>query len=225
MEKSLVRNQRWRMQCVTCGRRELWNALRYRNGRGRTHCATCAGVRAAANRPPVPEGRTLEPREIRRLVLAEAPAAYPEGVERPRTRGDCASVPRPCPWVSCRHSTYLHVTDAGSITFAHPGVEPEDVDPEKSCVLDITERGEQKLEEMAEVLGVSRERIRQIEFRAERKLKHASVVTRGVERALREHVGEGREIHRGIVPDADDDEESSGVRLTTEPLTGRRRPA
>ncbi len=36
-------------------------------------------------------------------------------IVRPKTRGECASGPRPCPWVSCRHHLYLDVDKNGSV--------------------------------------------------------------------------------------------------------------
>ncbi len=41
----------------------------------------------------------------------------------------------------------------------------------ESCALDLAERGGMTLQEVAEVLGVTRERIRQLESKALRKLK------------------------------------------------------
>ncbi len=43
--------------------------------------------------------------------------------------------------------------------------------PLASCVLDVADRGGATLEEVADIIGVSRERIRQIEFKIRRKLK------------------------------------------------------
>jgi hypothetical protein len=99
---------------------------------------------------------------------------YPEkehdDVARPRTRGDCADGVRPCPFVSCRHHLYLHLSRAGNIKRNFP----DDVEPyqlTESCVLDVAERGEHTLESIAEHLNLTRERVRQIEVRALTKLR------------------------------------------------------
>ena len=72
----------------------------------------------------------------------------------PRVRGDClpggANSARPCPFNTCPH----HMAS-----------------PLASCVLDVADRGGATLEEVADIIGVSRERIRQIEFKIRRKLK------------------------------------------------------
>ena len=89
---------------------------------------------------------------------------------RPRTRGDCDRVPRPCPYVACRHHLYLDVHSPRRIRPMFPGLEPEEL-PE-SCSLDLAERGGMTLGEVGELLGgVSRERIRQIQTVACRKLR------------------------------------------------------
>jgi hypothetical protein len=62
---------------------------------------------------------------------------------RPRTRGDCASVPRPCPYESCRY---------------HLGTKT----PE-SCCLDVADRGEHDLKEVGELMRLTYQRIQQIE--------------------------------------------------------------
>jgi DNA-directed RNA polymerase sigma subunit (sigma70/sigma32) len=49
-----------------------------------------------------------------------------------------------------------------------PGTEPGDM--VESCALDVADRGEHTLNEVGEMLGVSRERVRQIEEQALRKL-------------------------------------------------------
>lgn len=99
----------------------------------------------------------------------------PEPVEaypRPRTRADCIDGPRPCPYVGCRHNTYLHVTEEGTIRFSYPaGMGPEDVPPQQSCALDLAERGGMTPEEVGKALGITRKRVRQVEFRIFRKLE------------------------------------------------------
>lgn len=72
----------------------------------------------------------------------------------PRVRGDClpggSNEVRPCPWNTCRY----HVEH-----------------PEVSCALDVADRGGATLEEVGEYIGVTRERIRQIEAGLMLKLK------------------------------------------------------
>lgn len=86
---------------------------------------------------------------------------------RPRTRADCVNVPRPCPFVACRHHLAVDVD-------AHTGALYVRGDPSTmtdTCALDVADRGGATLDEVAESLGVSRERVRQIEFAAEEKLR------------------------------------------------------
>lgn len=80
---------------------------------------------------------------------------------RPKTRGDCANLPRPCPFVSCRHHLYLDVDDDGSVRFTFPSREPWEL--EETCALDVADNGETTLERVGELMNVTSERIRQIE--------------------------------------------------------------
>lgn len=89
---------------------------------------------------------------------------------RPATRGECMDGPRPCPWVSCRHHLYLNISPAtGGIQYAQPGRRPEEL--ERSCALDVADQGGATLEEVSAVMGVTRERVRQLEARALRRLR------------------------------------------------------
>jgi hypothetical protein len=84
---------------------------------------------------------------------------------RPRCRADCENLPRPCPFLSCRHHLFLDVNqDTGSIKFNFPGIEPWEM--AESCALDVADRGGVTLEEVGSILNVTRERIRQMETRA-----------------------------------------------------------
>lgn len=103
--------------------------------------------------------------EVLRLQLLDDLA--PEQLElmqrvRPRTRGDCANGPRPCPWVGCRQHLFLEVSVHGSIQLLHPGLEPGDL--KDTCALDVAERKGVACEEAAAALGLTRERARQIEM-------------------------------------------------------------
>lgn len=94
----------------------------------------------------------------------------PVDVARPRTRGDCAGGERPCPFVGCSQHLYLDVQpDTGSITLNHPGLEPWEL--AETCALDVADRGGCTLEEVGDIAGVTRERIRQLEARALRRIR------------------------------------------------------
>lgn len=93
---------------------------------------------------------------------------------RPLTRGDCADAPRPCPWVGCSHNLFLDVTDAESIKFNFPDLEPDEVPPEKSCALDVADQGGATLEDVACTMNVTRERVRQVEEKAIQLLRQRS---------------------------------------------------
>lgn len=99
---------------------------------------------------------------------------------RPKTREDCAKVPRPCPYVGCVFNLYLqgHGPD---IKVTCPHRNPWDVPPEESCELDIADRGGMTLEGVAHVLNCTRERIRQVEFAALAKVRK-ELNRRGVEK-------------------------------------------
>lgn len=71
----------------------------------------------------------------------------------PKTRGECleggSNAARPCPWSRCRYQ----LNESGT------------------CTLDLADQGGLTLEEVGTLLGVTRERIRQIEHLALRKLR------------------------------------------------------
>lgn len=92
-------------------------------------------------------------------------AATPRSIYwRPITRGDCADVPRPCPFVACSQHLYLDVLENGSLKLNFPDIEPDAMG--ESCALDVADRGGSALEEVGEYANLTRERVRQIETRA-----------------------------------------------------------
>lgn len=94
---------------------------------------------------------------------------YPE-VNRPDTRGECKGMPRPCPFVSCKHHLYLDVNpETGSIKINFPDKEVEEL--EETCALDVADKGGAILERCGELLNLTRERVRQIETRGLLRLK------------------------------------------------------
>jgi hypothetical protein len=86
------------------------------------------------------------------------------GIQRPRTRAECINGPRPCPFVSCEHHLYLDVSSNGNLKLNFPDIEPGDL--VESCALDVAERGGATLEQVGEIMNLTRERVRQIEVRA-----------------------------------------------------------
>ncbi len=80
---------------------------------------------------------------------------------RPQTRADCASVPRPCPYVGCRYNTTLDITASGGIRWRQKDNWEESFDGRDNCALDVAARGPQNLQEIANITGVCRERVRQ----------------------------------------------------------------
>lgn len=85
--------------------------------------------------------------------------------ERPRTREECIGGERPCPFISCRHHLFLDVSDGGlAIRLAVPDRAPWEM--EESCSLDVADRGGETLEDVGRLLGVVRERARQLETHA-----------------------------------------------------------
>lgn len=107
--------------------------------------------------------RTISIRRLSKAELERGRAEFPEGdYWKPRTRAECADVPRPCPYVSCKHHLYLDVhPERGSIKLNFPHRESWEL--EESCSLDVAERGGATLEEVGGIMNLTRERVRQVE--------------------------------------------------------------
>lgn len=118
-------------------------------------------------------------RELRRRRLLgevdpeeEALLAELKG-NRPRTRADCVNSPRPCVFVSCKYNLYLDVNpETGSIKLNFPDKEIWEL--EYTCALDVAEKGGITLEEVGEIMNLTRERIRQVETRGLEKVRTAT---------------------------------------------------
>ena len=128
----------------------------------------------ASRRKSRVRARTISIKRLSKRELERGRMLYPETeYERPSTRGDCQHGPhaeRPCPFVSCKHHLYLDVNErTGSIKVNFPDLEVWDL-PE-TCALDIADRGGITLEEVGEIMNLTRERIRQLETRGLAKLK------------------------------------------------------
>ena len=93
---------------------------------------------------------------------------------RPRTRAECKDGHRPCPFVSCRYHLYLDVnpeTGSSKLNFPHLAVD----EMRETCSLDVAARGGATLEQVGELLNITRERVRQIEVRALVQLRRVGV--------------------------------------------------
>ena len=135
-----------------------------------------------APRRPRVRARTESMRRFSRRELDAGRMAAPEAElapyyeMRPKKRSDCLNgenAARPCPWLSCRFNTYLDVNEeTGSITTNFPDLDIDEI-PE-TCALDIADRGGITLEEVGEIMNLTRERIRQIETRGLNRLASLS---------------------------------------------------
>jgi len=102
--------------------------------------------------------------EVVRLKLLNASLPH---YERCETRSECEGGPRPCPLVSCKYNLYLQVNPkTGTIAMQFPHLEPEEMPPDKSCVLDVADEGPHSLDHIGTLLNMTRERVRQIEAKA-----------------------------------------------------------
>jgi Sigma-70, region 4 len=121
-----------------------------------------------------PRSRTIAMKRLTREELRLGALLNPPvDIPRPTTREECCAEARPCPWVACKHHLYLDVNpETGSIKINFPDLEPWEL--KHTCALDVAERGGITLEEVGEIMNLTRERIRQVEVRGLLKLKMAS---------------------------------------------------
>jgi Sigma-70, region 4 len=121
-----------------------------------------------------PRSKTIAMKRLTREELRVGAIMYPPvDVPRPSTREQCREDVRPCPWVACKHHLYLDINpETGSIKINFPDLEPWEL--RHTCALDVAERGGITLEEVGEIMNLTRERIRQVEVRGLLKLKMGS---------------------------------------------------
>ena len=121
-----------------------------------------------------PRSKTIAMKRLTREELRLGALMYPPvDIPRPTTRDECRGEARPCPWVACKHHLYLDINpETGSIKINFPDLEPWEL--KHTCALDVAERGGITLEEVGEIMNLTRERIRQVEVRGLLKLKMGS---------------------------------------------------
>ena len=88
---------------------------------------------------------------------------YPEtDYWKPKSRSECKDMDRPCPFVSCKYHLYIDVHPVrGSIKLNFPDIEIWEMT--ETCALDVADRGGITLEEVGEIMNLTRERVRQVE--------------------------------------------------------------
>ena len=121
-----------------------------------------------------PRSKTIAMKRLTREELRQGALMYPPvDIPRPAKRAECMDEMRPCPWVACKHHLYLDINpETGSIKINFPELEPWEL--KHTCALDVAERGGITLEEVGEIMNLTRERIRQVEVRGLLKLKMGS---------------------------------------------------
>jgi DNA-directed RNA polymerase sigma subunit (sigma70/sigma32) len=107
--------------------------------------------------------RTISIRRLSKAELNRGKELYPEtDYWKPRNRAECKDMERPCPFVSCKYHLYIDVHPVrGSIKLNFPDLEIWEMT--ETCALDVADRGGITLEEVGEIMNLTRERVRQVE--------------------------------------------------------------
>ncbi len=134
--------------------------------RNRRNAGSKRGARKGLRRSKTIASRRLTKEE--RLEAARILAEL-DGI-RPLTREDCRTAERPCPYVSCKYHLFLDInSETGWIKVNFPDLEVWEMS--ETCALDVADRGGITLEEVGELLNLTRERIRQVEVFGLEKLR------------------------------------------------------
>jgi len=122
--------------------------------------------------------RTISIRRLSKTELNRGREQFPESdYWRPKLRGECADTERPCPFVACKFHLYIDVHPVrGSIKINFPDVEVWEMTD--TCALDIADRGGITLEEVGQIMNLTRERVRQLETQGLARLQNADDVDR-----------------------------------------------
>lgn len=117
-------------------------------------------VRRRRNRS---RARTISIRRLSKAELNRGRVLFPEmDYWKPRTRAECRDMDRPCPFVSCKYHLYIDVHPVrGSIKLNFPDVDVWEMT--ETCALDVADRGGITLEDVGEIMNLTRERVRQVE--------------------------------------------------------------
>ena len=122
-------------------------------------------------RPKTMSRREIQREERRRQRAGDVLEIIP--YDRPMNRSECRSASRPCRFVACKYHLYLDVNpETGSIKMNFPELDVWQM--EEPCSLDVAERGGVTLEEVGDILNLTRERVRQVEVTGLSKIRTPS---------------------------------------------------
>ena len=121
---------------------------------------------------------TISIRRLSKAELRRGREAFPETEYwRPKSRSECVDMERPCPFVSCKYHLYIDVHPVrGSIKVNFTDMDVWEMT--ETCALDIADRGGITLEEVGEIMNLTRERVRQVETAGLSKLAALNDVSR-----------------------------------------------
>ncbi len=122
--------------------------------------------------------RTISIRRLSKAELNRGRELYPEtDYWKPTSRSECKDMERPCPFVSCKYHLYIDVHPVrGSIKLNFPDLEIWEMT--ETCALDVADRGGITLEEVGEIMNLTRERVRQVETAGLARLQEYRAVDR-----------------------------------------------
>jgi hypothetical protein len=123
------------------------------------------------NRPGGLKPRSIAKKRLTRAEMQLGKELLPHmDYRRPKTRGECKDGIRPCPFVSCKYHLYLDVNPVtGTLKLNFPGMEVWEMP--FSCALDVADMGGRTLEDVGQILNMTRERVRQLEASALKKIR------------------------------------------------------
>jgi hypothetical protein len=154
-----------------------------------------------------PRARTVSIKRMRTSQLRADEAETIEHTERPRTWGECleralGTASRPCGYLRCKHNLLVDVdgrTGSYKVTWPHLAVgaygDEYGAYPQHTCALRVAEQGGMTLEEIGQVMNLTRERVRQIETKALYALRSLAGLVAAVDDELDGAPAPGRGSH------------------------------
>lgn len=96
----------------------------------------------------------------RKLPVSSNDNGFQYPLVRPKKRGDCAEMPRPCPYATCRYSLLVEITDSGRLVDRTNGGDISLI--KETCALDIADRGAHTIFDVGDIMGIAKSRAGQI---------------------------------------------------------------